>query len=124
MADQKKALVIGDSSNVRPFLPAFKNFNVEVKVLSDVRLAIDLSKEFKPHAIVFITPLYWENVLDFVKEIREVEGFSETLIVYIGSLVEGGDQIILRENGVKTFTLGPVPHPEMVRFIVDQMPYF
>ena len=115
----KQVLIVGASREVRPFQNLLQKEGLGVSVIENLNLAFEEAKKMHPQAILFILPVYWEPITDFVKKIKAEEGFSEVPIIYLGSLIEGEDQIILQQHGVITLTLGPVPTEEIVRYIVN-----
>lgn len=122
MAHERKLLMVSNIANSKQFVPLLEKEGISVTVIENFADALRWAKEAHPGMIVFILPVYWENITKFVEEIRAVEGFSETPIVYIGNLIEGEDQRILKRHNVKTLALGPVPIEEMVRFILTFLP--
>ena len=118
MARQKTVLLVGDSVMQDRFVPWFTRDGVAVTSVEKFADTLAIAKKVRPRAIVFVAPRYWEDVPSFVTAARKIDHLSYVPIFYLGALVEGQDQVVLRQHGVKTITLGPVPDPEIVRFVV------
>lgn len=123
MSYKRKVLLIGNSNQLKPFISIIRGQGIEVATIESITEALEVAKKTHPNAIVFIVPVYWEPITHFVEEIRKVEGFSETPIIYMGSIIEGEDQRILQKYDVKVLTLGPVANEEVARFIAETIPY-
>jgi response regulator RpfG family c-di-GMP phosphodiesterase len=121
MALLKHMLLVGDADSRKPFLKLFKKAGIEITEGENVKLAFKQALDIKPDGILFVTPRYGDEVTRFVDEIRTHPGFENLPIIYIGALIEGEDMRILQLKGVHTLTLGPVPHEEMVRYVVDKL---
>jgi len=120
----KKILTVGRGADFLDFLKIFKAEGLTVIRAESIKEAYVLAQEEKPDGFLFILPRFWTELSDFVEKIRKVEGFEHTPIVYVGGLIEGNDQAVLKSAGVSTFTLGPVPTKEMARFVIDEMSKF
>lgn len=118
MARKKKILIVGDTTDVLRFKPLLEEEGINVESVDKFPKAKALALKEHMDAIVFVLPRYWEDITVFIKELRAVQNMEDTLIFYLGSLIEGEDQVLLHKWGVKTLTLGPVPDPEVVRYIV------
>ena len=118
---RKKILVFGNTSNVLPLAPYFKEKNIETVVVNKFNLADEAIKGEIFDGIVFLLPQYWQDVSKFIIVARKTPGYELIPILYIGSLIEGGEQGILHQQGVKTLTLGPVPEAEVVRYIAKEL---
>lgn len=114
-----KILLVGESSEISVFASLLRNEGLIVTTISQVRDALEVVKKIEPDAIVFVLPRYWDAITDFVDLLRADKKFEDTVVIYAGSLIEGEDQHILHQKGVKTVTLGPLPPTEVVRFIMD-----
>ena len=117
----KKILAVGKGTDLYEFIKAFKAAGIEVVREERISTALTTAKEFKPDTILFVLPRYWTEITGFVEKIRDMEGFERTPIIYIGAMIEGTDQQVLKERGVVTMTLGPVPVKEMARHVIDEM---
>jgi len=117
----KKILAVGKGADLSEFIVAFKKAGIEVTKEENIKTALIVAKEVKPDAILFVLPQYWTEITGFVEKIREIKGFERTPIIYVGSMIEGNDQQILKERGVHTLTMGPVPVKEMARYVIEQM---
>ena len=118
----KKLLLISKISDAKEFIPVFQNQGVEVVQIESSKEALEYAKEWKPGVIVFLVPVYWESILEFVKEVRETPGMEKSGIVYLGKLIEGAELRLLQQYDVKTMALGPVPKQEVARFIYEMFP--
>ncbi|MBI2023425.1 hypothetical protein HYT01_02590 [Candidatus Giovannonibacteria bacterium] len=112
---QKNILVIGTHRDIGEFDSILRKEGFKVDVTESFEEAFKIAKETSPEAIIFMLPVYWQSITDFVK--KAGTSLPKTEFIYIGSLIEGGDQAVLQQFGVKTFTLGPVPKEEIVRYI-------
>jgi CheY-like chemotaxis protein len=121
MSNAKHILLVGDSNSRKPFLVLFKKAGITITEGENIPIAMEKALAIKPDGILFVTPRYWDDVTRFVDEIRTHPGFEQLPIIYIGALIEGEDMRILQMRGVHTLTLGPVPHEEMVRYVVDKL---
>ena len=118
---QKHILLVGDTHILEPFLGPLRAEGIAITVIPQVRSVLEKTKLLHPTAIVFVLPRYWDDITVFVDEIRKDAEFEQTPILYVGSLIEGEDQHILQQKGVKTLTLGPLPPQEVVRYLLDMM---
>ena len=121
MPFRKHILLVGDQHTLDPFLGPLADASAKVTRVERVSEALDTVVTVKPDVIVFILPRYWDDITAFVDKLRAIKGFGETPILYVGSLIEGEDQRILRQKGVHTLTLGPLMPPEVVRYILDKL---
>ncbi len=121
---QKTMVLVSKLIDAKPFLPIFEKQNIKVYQTESFREALQVSKEWLPGAIVFLVPVYWESIVDFVKEIRNIPEMEKTGILYIGKLIEGAELTFLQQHGVKTMALGPVPVEEIARFVTDMLGEF
>jgi DNA-binding response OmpR family regulator len=119
---KKKLLLVSKTTDAKEFISIFEKQGVEVHQIEVFKEALTDAKEWKPGVIVFLVPVYWESILDFVKEIRDVPEMKKTEILYIGKLIEGAELTLLQKYNVKTMALGPVPKEEMARFIYGLFP--
>lgn len=110
--------MVSSIGNSRTFVPLLQARGAEVVLVEKYNDAAGEAKRIRPDAIVFVVPVYWESVIDFVKEIRKDMLLAHTPMLYIGNLIEGADMSTLQAYNVKTMALGPVPTEEMVRFIL------
>jgi hypothetical protein len=123
---QKNMLLISKLTDAKPFLSIFEKQNIKVYQTESFKEGLEYAKQTNPGAIVFLVPVYWESIVGFVKDIREVPEMEKTGILYIGKLIEGAELTFLQHHGVKTMALGPVPIEEVARFIsvmVDEFYY-
>lgn len=121
---EKRLVLVSKLIDSKPFLPIFDNENIQVFQTESFKEALQVSKEWKPGAIVFLVPVYWESIVDFVREIRATPEMEKTGILYIGKLIEGAELTFLQQHGVKTMALGPVPLEEIARFISEMLREF
>jgi DNA-binding response OmpR family regulator len=118
----KRMLLVAKRVDAKPFMPIFEQQGIEVFQTESFQEAEQVALAWKPGAIVFLVPVYWESILDFVKKIRADEEMKKTGILYIGKLIEGAELTLLQKYDVKTMALGPVPIEEMARFIYEMLP--
>ena len=118
----KKLLIVSKLVDAKNFIPIFQSQGAEVAQTEDFKEALEIAQEWKPGVIVFLVPVYWESILDFVKEVRATEGMENAGLIYIGKLIEGAELRLLQNMNVKTMALGPVPEEEMARFIMGEFP--
>ncbi len=116
---EKKVLIVGGSREVYSFSSLLTKEGFVVSSSENAELAYDDAKKFLPRTVVFIHPPYWERVAYFAEHIRKEKGLERLKIVYLSSEIEGNDQPMLQKYGVRTFTLGPVPEAEIIRFIKE-----
>lgn len=114
----KKVLLIGDTIEVQELAAALRA-QAQVNVVPSVKTALTTAQQLLPDAIAFVVPVYWENLLPFLEAIRADARLERKPIVYIGTVLEGTDQIMLARKGVHVVTLGPVPMNEVARYILD-----
>ncbi len=118
----KKILLVGDSLKVREFQNELLREGIGVTLIPDPKQALTfLADKERPDGIVFIIPVYWESVSEFVKKIKEDQRLATVPLIYLGDFIESNDQVILKAQGVHTLTLGPVPTQEAVRFILSKL---
>lgn len=117
MASGKKLLLISKKSDAKDFLHVLHEKGLEVTVMEDFKQAEEWALAERPGVIVFLVPVYWESIIDFVTKIKENDDTKNAQILYIGKLIEGADLTILQKYDVKTMALGPVPKQEMARYI-------
>ena len=120
----KKMVLVSKLTDAKPFLSIFEKQGIEVFQTESFKEALQVSKEWQPGAIVFLVPVYWESIVGFVKEIRDIPEMEKTGILYIGKLIEGAELTFLQQHGVKTMALGPVPVEEIARFISEMIEDF
>ena len=121
MSFRKHIVLVGDTHTLDPFLGPLADAGAVVTQVKQVNKVLDTVMEVKPYAIVFLLPRYWDDITLFVDALRAKKGFAEIPILYVGSLIEGEDQRVLRMKGVHTLTLGPLLPQEVVRYIVDKL---
>lgn len=121
---QKELLLVSKLTDAKSFLPIFEKQNIKVFQTESFKEALQHAKETNPGAIVFLVPVYWESIVGFVKEIRDIPAMEKTGILYIGKLIEGAELTFLQQHGVKTMALGPVPIEEIARFISEMVEDF
>jgi DNA-binding response OmpR family regulator len=119
--NKKHIVLVGDLHTVEPFILHLTREGVDVVHIENIRHVLEKVVEVKPDAIVFILPRYWDDITIFVDNLRAKEDFVETPILYVGSLIEGEDQRVLHQKGVKTLTLGPLMPQEVVRYILNML---
>lgn len=118
----KKILLVGDSLKVKEFQHELLREGIGVTLSPDPKQALAfLADKERPDGIVFIIPVYWESVSEFVKQIKDDQRLATVPLIYLGDFIESNDQIILKSQGVHTLTLGPVPTQEAVRFIISKL---
>ena len=103
------------------FVPLLEHYNVHATKVAEVHLALAAAEKEHPDAIVFMLPRYWNDVTQFVQDLRKIQEFEDIPVLYVGSLIEGEDQRVLHQYGVKTLTLGPLPPEEVARYIHDML---
>jgi two-component SAPR family response regulator len=113
----KKLLLVSKLSDAKTFLPYFPGLGIEVERFEKFDEALEKAKEWQPQLIIFLLPIYWESIIDFVEEVHNDPNLSNTKMLYLGKLVEGADLASLQRYKVKTMPIGPVPTEEIVRFI-------
>ena len=118
MAQRFQVLIVGDTADVMRFKFLLEEEGVGIWSADKFHKALEIALQDHPDAIMFVLPRYWEDVTEFIKKIRSHTELAETIIFYLGSLIEGEDQILLHRWGVKTLTLGPVPDTEVVRYVM------
>lgn len=118
----KRLLLISKRSDAATFLPIFEKQGLDVFMTENFTEAKQKAVEWLPGVIVFLVPVYWESIVDFVKEVRAIPEMKRAGIIYIGKLIEGAELTLLQHYDVKTMALGPVPQEEMARFIFDMFP--
>ncbi|TSC77485.1 MAG: hypothetical protein G01um101429_1033 [Parcubacteria group bacterium Gr01-1014_29] len=121
MSYQNHIILVGDPHVLDEFSLSLRRAGVAVTSVEKVSAVMAAAEKIKPDAIVCILPRYWDDITVFVDEFRKKPGFEDTPILYVGSLVEGEDQRILQQKGVKTLTLGPLPPQEVVRYILNML---
>ncbi len=121
---EKTMVLVSKLTDAKEFLPIFEKQNIKVFQTESFKEALQISKDINPGAIVFLVPVYWESIVDFVKEIRDIPEMEKTGILYIGKLIEGAELTFLQQHGVKTMALGPVPIEEIARFITGMVKDF
>lgn len=121
---QKQLLLISKSTDAKSFLPIFQKENINVIQTESFKEGLEYAKMAIPGAIVFLVPVYWESIVDFVREVRAIPEMEKTGILYIGKLIEGAELTFLQQHGVKTMALGPVPIEEIARFISEMIREF
>ena len=114
----KDILFVSTPSHAHPFMGPLKDSGFNVIIKENFDAAFAEAQKLKPAIIVFYLPQYWQNITEFVKKLRAIPEFETTPMVYIGGMIEGQDQEVIRSLGVKTLTKGPLPELEMVRFMV------
>ncbi|MEA1929308.1 MAG: hypothetical protein U9M92_00255 [Patescibacteria group bacterium] len=118
----KEVVLIGDSLKVKEFQYGLEREGATVALVANSKKAMAYLQEAdKPDGIVFIIPVYWENVSKFVDEVKADKRLATVPIIYMGDFIESTDQIVLKRQGVHTLTLGPVPTQEAVRFILSKI---
>jgi hypothetical protein len=114
----KKILLIGDTPKVKEFAAVLQN-SASVMLAENLKTGLLTAKAMIPDAIVFIVPVYWENLLPFIEEVKKEASLRLKPIIYVGDFIEATDQTVLKRAGVHTITLGPVPTQEVARFILS-----
>ena len=121
MPSSKHILIVGGSELVGQFVSLLGRYDISAVKVGEVHHAMKALEKEQVDAIVFILPRYWDDVTRFVQELRTKKAYTDTPVLYVGSLVEGEDQRVLHQYGVKTLTLGPLPPEEVVRYIHDML---
>jgi hypothetical protein len=114
----KKLLLIGDNMKVKEFASVLQS-SANIAIDNDVKTGLIMAREIIPDGIIFIVPVYWENILPFLEEIKKDDLLKLKPIIYVGDFIEASDQTILKGKGVHTITLGPVPAQEIARYILS-----
>ncbi len=117
MANDKKILLVGETAKVKEFDQALRRAGATVTIAVDTKQALKRLEAERPDGIVFVVPVYWESVADFVTKVRGQTAFVTLPIIYLGDFIEANDQVMLKRQGVHTLTLGPVPTEEAVRYV-------
>lgn len=120
----KIALLIGNSVTVREYAAELIHAGVHVETREDFNKALADIGTIRPNVIGIILPNYFETVTKFVQNLRNLSAYNNIPLIYVGGMIEGADDAILRKYGVKTLTLGPVQTSEIARFIVRQIPSY
>ncbi len=120
MNNSRKVLIVSESSSdAFAFEEILRKKGLSVTRIKDnINDAIEQSHKIKPGLIIFITPVLWTTVRDFLEKMRPIEEFKATPIVYLTSVIDGVDQVFLHRYGVYTFTFGPVPNEEIARYLM------
>lgn len=120
MAKRQTLLLVGDNPRQREFAAAFAAAGTASESAPDNAAALSYLKSAKtlPAGVVFVVPVYWESVGDFVTALRSDPRLEKLPIIYLGDFIEANDQLMLKRQGVYTLTLGPVPTEEAVRYIL------
>ena len=120
MNNSKKVLVVSESSkDAYAFEEILRKKGLVVTRIKDnIVEALEQTRKINPELIIFITPVLWTTVRDFLEKIRSESGFEKTPIVYLTNVIDGVDQTLLDRYGVYTFTFGPVPNEEIVRYFL------
>lgn len=121
---EKRLVLVSKLTDAKAFLPIFDKENIKVFQTESFKEALEVSKEWLPGAIVFLVPVYWESIVDFVRDVRAIPEMEKTGILYIGKLIEGAELTFLQQHGVKTMALGPVPIEEIARFVTEMLREF
>ena len=115
-----KLLLVGDNLKVKEFRAALlKSGAGAVMTVPETADALAVGRREAPDGIVFILPVYWESVSDFVAKLRAEPTLAAVPIIYFGDFIEANDQVRVKAQGVHPMTLGPVPLSESVRFILS-----
>jgi hypothetical protein len=122
MSRNRRLLLIAKRSDASVFLPIFEKQGLEVFITENFKEAREQALTWIPGVIVFLVPVYWESIVEFVKDVRAMPDMKRTGIIYIGKLIEGAELSVLQKHDVKTMALGPVPPEEMARFVFDMFP--
>ncbi|MBI2120499.1 MAG: hypothetical protein HYT94_02655 [Parcubacteria group bacterium] len=117
----KTALLIGTSHTIREYAKPVADNGVHVETRENFDQALADIGTINPDIIGIILPNYFEAVTRFVKNVRALSSYKTIPMVYVGGMIEGADDAILRRYGVKTLTLGPVQTSEIARFILHQL---
>lgn len=117
----KTALLIGGSITVREYADQLAHAGLHVETREDFNKALADIQMIRPDIIGIILPNYFESVTKFVQNLRNMSAYNHVPLVYVGGMIEGADDAILRQYGVKTLTLGPVQTSEIARFIIKQL---
>lgn len=118
----KRMLMVSKIMDANIFIPLFQNMGVEVHQIEDFGEALEDALDWKPGVIVFLVPVYWESILEFVEKVRADPDMKKTGIIYVGRLIEGAELRLLQQHDVKTMAMGPVPEEEMARFMYEMFP--
>lgn len=117
----KTVLLIGNSVTIREYAQQLARAGLRVETRGDFNQALLDIGSIQPDVIGIILPNYFEAVTRFVENIKNMPRLADVPLVYVGGMIEGADDAILRQYGVKTLTLGPVQTSEITRFIIKQL---
>lgn len=117
----KTALLIGNSVTVREYAERLAHAGLRVETREDFNGVLAEIGSIQPDVVGIILPNYFETVTRFVQNLKNMPDYAHVPLVYVGGMIEGADNAILRQYGVKTLTLGPVQTSEIARFIIKQL---
>jgi two-component SAPR family response regulator len=117
----KKIMLVGSPGKIKEYSGMLTAEGAQVITTDSFDRALQNMPNIRPDGIFIILPQYWEKASVFVEQVRRLQGFSRTPIVYLGGLLEGVDQAILHKYNVRTITLGPVTPNETVRLLMQQV---
>lgn len=121
--DTKRILAVGKGRDTFDFVAALQGAGADVEKVEGFTEALAMLKEAKPDALLIVLPVSWDKAASFVRDVRADETLAKLPIIYLSSVLEGIDQFELKKYNVHTFSLGPVPFPEMARYILKQVLY-
>ena len=117
----KRILVVGKGRDTFEFIVALQRAGAAVEKVEGFTEALTVLKGAKPDALLIVLPISWDKAVTFVRDVRANKALARLPIVYLSSVLEGIDQFELKKYNVHTFSLGPVPFPEMARYILKQV---
>lgn len=120
---KRSTIIVGTSGTAKEFSAEFEKQGVQSLMEETPADTFRTAQKINPDAIIFVLPEFWQEIADFVENIRNADELKDTPIVYIGSKLEGFDQKALRGYGVHTFTMGPIPIQEVVRYTIKLMKF-
>lgn len=120
---RKKILAVGKGRDTLDFITALQSMGADVEKIEGFTKALAMLKEAKPDALLIVLPVSWDKAASFVRDVRADKNLVKLPIIYLSSILEGIDQFELKKYNVHTFSLGPVPFPEMARYILKQILY-
>ena len=116
----KRILAVGKGPDTFDFIVALQQAGADVERVEGFVKALTVLKRAKPDALLIVLPVSWDKAVSFVRDVRADKTLLELPIIYLSSVLEGIDQFELKKYNVHTFSLGPVPFPEMARYILEQ----
>ncbi|MEK7063357.1 MAG: hypothetical protein AAB955_01540 [Patescibacteria group bacterium] len=117
----KRLLIYGNDHRAREVQGALAQSGAATELVYGVSETLSELERTLPDGLIFVLQVYWDGALDLVKRIKAMTGFERMPIFYVGDFIESKNQIFLKELGVKTLTMGPVPPQEISRYIMKEL---